>query len=126
MSQVSIETQLIRRVLVNKDDTANGWLATPYVGDCLLARQKTTAATAIAPIVNQFAPTQVLRSKCTRKIGLYNAANTPKIQVQAMRFISKCAGCRICKNRTANPTQQRVVAVWVFFNNGINQHCCGG
>ena len=97
MSQVSIETQLIRRVLVNKDDTANGWLATPYVGDCLLARQKTTAATAIAPIVNQFAPTQVLRFKCTRKIGLYNAANTPKIQVQATRFISNALTAEYAK-----------------------------
>ena len=40
--------------------------------------------------LNQFAPAQVLRSKWTRKTGLYNAANTPKIQAQVTRFKVNC------------------------------------
>jgi len=56
------------------------------IEDYFLFRKKTPVATAIAPTVNQFRPAQVLRSKWTRKTGLYNAANTPKIQAQVTRF----------------------------------------
>jgi hypothetical protein len=41
--------------------------------------QKMIAATTITPTVNQLTPIHVLRSKWTRKMGLYSAANTPKI-----------------------------------------------
>ena len=40
--------------------------------------------------VNQFTRIQVLRCRWTRKIGLYSAANTPKIQTQTTRSRS-CA-----------------------------------
>jgi hypothetical protein len=70
-------------------------------------RQKTTAATAMTPMVNQFTPIQVLRSKWTRKMGLYNPAKTPKIQIQATRFASKALTAEYAK--TAQQTQRSSV-----------------
>lgn len=61
------------------------YAAVDYTADFLF-RQKTVAATMIAPTVNQFTPIHVLRSRCTRKIGLYSAANAPKTQTQGPGF----------------------------------------
>src|SRR3954465_12457629 len=70
-------------------------------GDFCVRRQKTMAATTTTPTVNQFTPIHVLRSKWTRKIGLYSPANTPKTQAQSTRFFS-CAA----KAEYANTGQQ--------------------
>jgi len=51
----------------------------------------------IAPTVNQFTPIHVARSRWTRKIGLYNAANAPKIQTQGTRFFSCAANAEYAK-----------------------------
>src|ERR1700730_15542296 len=65
------------------------------LGACF--RQKTAAATTITPTVNQLTPIQVLRSKWTRKMGLYSAANTPKNQTQSTHFFSYAANAEYAK-----------------------------